>query len=149
VINERANPMVLKKDLARRIVTDFHSAQAAAKAGEDWANQVQKGEAPADLVAVDYVLPEGSGGAALRRFSKPGEESSPVRLDKLIRQVGLASSNTEAATKLKEGAVKIDGLAVGPQDLLVDLPLGRHIVVRVGRNMKKVRIVDRSAAKWQ
>src|SRR6201987_4151861 len=37
------HPMALKKDLARRIVTDFHSIPAATKAGEDW---IHKDEAP-------------------------------------------------------------------------------------------------------
>ena len=40
--------MQAKKDLARRIVADFHSAEAAAKAGEDWAKQFQKDEVPED-----------------------------------------------------------------------------------------------------
>src|SRR5450432_4451004 len=35
----KAHPMTLKKELARSIVADFHSAEAAAKAGEDWAKQ--------------------------------------------------------------------------------------------------------------
>src|SRR5437868_11609811 len=41
-----AHPMQAKKDLARRIVTDFHSVEAARKAGEDWAKQFQKRETP-------------------------------------------------------------------------------------------------------
>ena len=38
-----AHPMALKKELARRIVADFHSAEAATKAGEDWAKAVSEG----------------------------------------------------------------------------------------------------------
>src|SRR5438876_3522803 len=41
-----AHPMEAKKDLAGRIVKDFHSAEAARKAGEDWAKQFQKRETP-------------------------------------------------------------------------------------------------------
>src|SRR5262249_1006221 len=41
-LQHETHPMQAKKDLARRIVTDFHSAEAAAKAGEDWAKQFQK-----------------------------------------------------------------------------------------------------------
>src|ERR1700691_873511 len=41
--------MLAKKDLARRIVEDFHSAEAAAKAGEDWARQFQKSEVPEEV----------------------------------------------------------------------------------------------------
>src|SRR5579871_892860 len=41
-----SHPMTLKKDLARRIVADFHSAEAATKAADDWAKQFQKDEVP-------------------------------------------------------------------------------------------------------
>src|SRR5438309_8796826 len=46
------HPMAAKKDLARRIVTDFHSAEAADKAGEDWAKQFQKDEVPEQIQKV-------------------------------------------------------------------------------------------------
>jgi tyrosyl-tRNA synthetase len=42
----KAHPMALKKELARSIVADFHSAEAAAKAAEDWAKQFQKDQVP-------------------------------------------------------------------------------------------------------
>src|SRR6266702_4846044 len=38
----KAHPMALKKELARSMVADFHSAEAATKAAEDWAKQFQK-----------------------------------------------------------------------------------------------------------
>src|SRR5882762_2353391 len=47
------HPMQAKKELARRIVADFHSGEMAAKAGEDWAKQFQKDGVPADLECVD------------------------------------------------------------------------------------------------
>src|SRR6202023_3120407 len=40
--------MQAKKELARRIVADFHPADAA-RAGEDWAKQFQKNEVPEDV----------------------------------------------------------------------------------------------------
>ncbi len=45
-MKRESHPMEAKKDLARRIVTDFHSAEASRKAGEDWAKQFQKRETP-------------------------------------------------------------------------------------------------------
>src|SRR5947199_77646 len=45
-MKRESHPMEAKKDLACRIVTDFHSAEAARKAGEDWAKQFQKRETP-------------------------------------------------------------------------------------------------------
>src|SRR5262245_11601703 len=41
-MKRESHPMDAKKDLARLIVTDFHSAEAADKAKEDWAKSRQK-----------------------------------------------------------------------------------------------------------
>src|SRR6202522_115075 len=45
-MKRESHPMQAKKELARRIVEDFHGAEAAEKAGEDWARQFQKDEVP-------------------------------------------------------------------------------------------------------
>src|SRR6202046_3686666 len=79
-----SHPMQAKKDLARRIVADFHSADAATKAGEDWARQFQKNEVPEELERVEIrlseVVPvEGGGGA--RVIGKTGDWDV-VRIDK-------------------------------------------------------------------
>jgi|SRR5579864_3807984 len=155
-MKQEAHPMQAKKDLAERIVKDFHSADAAAKAGEDWAKQFQKDEVPesvdtvdiprAEVVRLAEAIPEGRGGSALRSVSRNGEESCPVRIDKLIRLAGFAASNTEAITKIKSGAVEIEGETIGSQELLVNAPIGRQFVVRVGKRMKKVRLVDSRTA---
>jgi tyrosyl-tRNA synthetase len=137
--------MQAKKDLAARIVKDFHSAEAAAKAAEDWAKQFQKDEVPEHLEHVEIrlvdVIPEGKGGGALRDISDFADDSFPVRVDKLIRQAGLATSNTEAAAKIKSGAVSIGGEDIGAQEVLVNTPLNQDVVLRVGRKMKKVKLI--------
>src|SRR5215467_11606825 len=51
-MKKEAHPMQAKKDLAARIVKDFHSADAATKAAEDWAKQFQKNEAPESVEEV-------------------------------------------------------------------------------------------------
>src|SRR6202021_46872 len=55
-MKRESHPMQAKKDLARRIVADFHSADAATKAGEDWAKQFQKDEVPEDVNHVSVKL---------------------------------------------------------------------------------------------
>src|SRR5207253_3186050 len=45
----KAHPMEVKKALAQRIVTDFHSAKIAEQAAENWAKQFQKDEVPENL----------------------------------------------------------------------------------------------------
>jgi tyrosyl-tRNA synthetase len=145
-MKREAHPMQAKKDLARRIVGDFHSEDAASKAGEDWAKQFQKEEVPEHLEGVEIrladVIPEGRGGGALRDVSGFAHDSFPVRIDKLIRQAGLATSNTEAAAKIKSGAVRVAGEDIGTQEVLVNMPLNQDIVLRVGRRMKRVRVVS-------
>ncbi len=148
-MKREAHPMQAKKDLARRIVTDFHSAEAAAKAGEDWAKQFQKDEVPENLestvIPLERLALEGSGHGRVRDLSNFDPNSRLVPLGKLIREAGLASSNTEAATKYKQGAVSInvDGADLDiKRNLVVNVPLDRDMVLRVGRRMKKVRIVD-------
>src|ERR1700746_3892228 len=74
------HPMQAKKELAARIVKDFHSAEAATKAAEDWAKQFQKDEVPeeievvqipqAEVVRLGEAIPEGKGGGALRDVSR-------------------------------------------------------------------------------
>ncbi|MBV9482031.1 MAG: tyrosine--tRNA ligase [Acidobacteria bacterium] len=50
------HPMQAKKELARRIVTEFHSPQAAEEAMEDWARQFQKDEVPSDLAVIEVPI---------------------------------------------------------------------------------------------
>jgi len=125
----RAHPMQAKKDLAARIVTDFHGAEAAAKAGTDWARQFQKDEVPEDLeiVAVAYSEVAAKTGNGLA-----------VKLDKVLARAGLADSATDAQRKLKAKAVKIGGEVKTEPTLAVTLPA--EFTIRVGRLMKRVVI---------
>jgi len=96
-MKREAHPMQAKKELARRIVADFHSGEAAAKAGEDLGKQFQKNEAPEELELVDVRLadvevdPDGRHHGAVVYIAQgvnPGKRRV-VRLDKLIRHAGL------------------------------------------------------------
>src|ERR1700678_1211312 len=103
------HPMQAKKELARRIVGDFHSSEAAAKAEEDWARQFQKSEVPEELecVVVPLEVVMLSGVTQTVRGQAGDAGLKPIRVDKLIRIVGLAASNTEAVGKHKQGAVAL------------------------------------------
>src|SRR5215468_3248014 len=52
----RRHPMEVKKALARRIVQDFHSEQAAKEADANWAKQFQKDEVPENVEEVTIPL---------------------------------------------------------------------------------------------
>ena len=150
-MKREVHPMQAKKDLAARIVKDFHSAEAAAQAGEDWAKQFQKDEVPEQIEMVQVrlgdIMPEGRGGGATREVKLADTHevtdafSYPLRIDKLIRHAGLASSNTEAAGNIKQGAVSIGGEAILPDEVYVGAPIGSVFLLRVGRRMKKVKLI--------
>ena len=141
--SEGANPMEFKKQLAQRIVADFHSAEAASHAAEDWARQFQRDEVPdeVEIVSINYreVAPGGleetdDGDKAPPRKS----DRTPVKLDKLIARCGLADSVSDAARKLKQKAVRIDGEIRNTP--IMDVQLPAEFVLRVGRSIRRVSI---------
>ena len=119
-MKRETHPMQAKKELAARVVKDFHSAEAATKAAEDWAKQFQKGGVPDEIEEAVLEGPETS-----------------LRIDKLLARAGLADSGSDAVRKLKQAAVKINGKAVSDPTTVVDL--SGKIVVQVGRRVKAVR----------
>ena len=146
------HPMAAKKDLARKIVADFHSAEAAEKAGKDWAKQFQKDEAPDLLEQITIPISKimiGSGEAIGIQNAPPdvhvlsGDRLRPVailvRVDKLLVEAGLAESASDGSRKVKQRAVEIDGEPVEKPKLAVPSP-ARPLVVRAGRSMKMVQI---------
>jgi tyrosyl-tRNA synthetase len=123
-LKRESHPMDAKKALAQRIVTDFHSADAAQKAGEDWAKQFQKHEIPEDV-------------------EEAAVEATPdhqMRLDKLLARVGLADSVSDAARKLKQKSVKVNGEL--KTDAAAYLDLRQQVTLQVGRRIKRVRVVS-------
>ena len=158
VTNGKVNPMALKKDLAQTIVADFHSMEAAARAGEDWAKQFQKDGTPEDVETVEVraatvglgaAIPDEKRGGGATRQIKLKDTSCvtdrflyPLRIDKLVRHSGLALSNTEAAGKIKQGAVSIGGEVIQPNEVLIGAPIGATFLLRVGRRMKEVKLIN-------
>jgi len=123
----KAHPMVLKKELARTIVADFHSTEAAAKSGEDWAEQFQKDGVPEEVEHVSVSFNEVA-----------DREGTGVRLAKLLVKIGFASSTSEADRKIKEGAVSVDGARVSSP--IVPTRVGAVLMLRLGRKIKRVTL---------
>ncbi len=68
---------------------------------------------------------------------KPAATDKGIRVDKLVATIGLADSVTDAARKLKAGAVEINGEI--HKDLLLVGASGT-LVVRLGKRWKRVRV---------
>jgi tyrosyl-tRNA synthetase len=122
-----ANPMQYKKELAQRIASDFHGADAGKQAAEDWAKQFQKDEVPEDLPTITIAFADVSAAG-----------NSGVRLDKLLAKAGLADSASDGARKIKAKAVRVDGEVKIEPVLHVNAPV--ELTVRAGRLMKKVAL---------
>jgi len=110
------HPKQVKMELARRIVTDFHSAAEAERAAREWQRVVAAGEVPADIETVRL-------------------DGGSLRIDKVLARAGLAASVSEATRKLKEGAVEVDGTRVTG---FIELRSPGDYVIRLGRHWKRV-----------
>ncbi len=114
------HPMEVKKSLARIIVSDFHSREAAESAAKDWTEQFQEGRIPDHVLEVAVEVTENG-----------------VRLDKLLFRVDLAESVTDAGRKLKQKAVKVNGIVV--TDPVTRIDLSEPVTLQVGRRIRIVR----------
>jgi tyrosyl-tRNA synthetase len=137
-MKRESHPMAAKKDLARRIVADFNSADAATKAEEDWARQFQKGEVPQGVEEVQVRFGEVCSEDPFKFKDVLESMEWAIRIDKLLSRVRLVHSNSEGLRKIKEGAVRVNGLVVG--EPIQKLRIDKAIVLRVGKNMKKAKV---------
>lgn len=137
-MKRESHPMQAKKNLAARIVKDFHSAEAAAKAGEDWAKQFQKDEVPEDIPRVDVRFGDICSEDPFKFKDVLYTMEWQIRIDKLLFKAGFVSSNSEGARKIKERAVKVNTSVV--TELMMKLRIASDIVVRAGRTVKSVHI---------
>ncbi|MEO5823170.1 MAG: tyrosine--tRNA ligase [Vicinamibacteraceae bacterium] len=100
------HPRRAKVDLAKAIVTDFHSADAASGSEAEFERIFVKKEAPDAVREVEVQA-----GAA-----PEGDTSNTVyaadSLNRILAKCGLAESGSEATRKIKQGGVKIDGAKV-------------------------------------
>jgi len=110
-----ANPMELKKRLARELVTQLHGAAAAQEADDHFTRVFQKKETP-DEVA-EYPL-------------QPGED-----LRDILVNAGLSRSKSEASRLIQQGALSINGHKISSAlDALQNgsiIKVGKHRFIKV------------------
>jgi tyrosyl-tRNA synthetase len=128
-----AHPMKLKQELGKRIVADFHSAEAAEQAAQDWSRMFQKDEVPEDLPLIAVKFDEV---AAPNAAVSDGVVQ--VKLDKLLARTGLATSVTDGLRKVKQNAVKVDGEL--KTEIVATVKAGTEFTLRAGKKMVKVSV---------
>ncbi|MBI2817311.1 MAG: tyrosine--tRNA ligase [Acidobacteria bacterium] len=125
------NPMSIKMDLARRVVADFHSPQQARQAEEEFHRVVQRHEQPQEVETRSIPV---AGVAA-----KTDGAHQSVKLDRLLATAGLAASVSEAARKVKEGAVSVNGERCKELILHLDTSRPQELLLKISR--RHVRVV--------
>jgi tyrosyl-tRNA synthetase len=128
------HPRRAKADLAKAIVSDFHSADAATAAEAEFDRIFVKKEAPDAVRAIDVAA-----GAA-----PDGDASSTIYagdgLNRILVKAGLAESGSEATRKIKQGGVKIDGARIsdfgwkipGPGEYLLQVGARQFVKLVLG-----------------
>ena len=125
---EAVNPMVIKKRLARELVTQFHDAESASSAEEYFERTVQRRETPEDIAT--YELP-------------PAADMEGKRLSHLLVYAKLAESSSEARRLIDQGAVRINDKTVSTNAPANSLGLKSDDIVRVGRGrVAKILVPD-------
>jgi tyrosyl-tRNA synthetase len=99
-----ANPMILKKRLAKEIVTQLYNEKEAQEAEEHFEKTVQKKEIPDEIQEIDIEEIR----AAFQNLSPQQMETTPIYLPKLLVVTGLARSMSEANRLISQGAINID-----------------------------------------
>ncbi|HVH71954.1 MAG TPA: tyrosine--tRNA ligase [Candidatus Dormibacteraeota bacterium] len=109
------HPMKAKMDLAKEIISEFHSRSDAQKAAIEFERVVQKKEMPSEVM--QYFVPE-SGKSKLAR--------------RLVDWANL-SSRAEAERLIEQGAVEINGQVIKDPAYDLDLNVPRELAIRVGK----------------
>jgi len=165
---QSVNPMILKKRLAREIVGQFHSADAAKEADSEFERVVQKREVPDEILEVSIqdiqrLSLEQQSKAATRLEAGEkldeeeleegffiemmgtaiGEYSGSIRL--ILTEFGLVSSRSEAKRLIDQGAIEVIHKNGSRTIVYDDRPLIRvGDVIKVGKR-RWVKIVNADA----
>ncbi|HSD71909.1 MAG TPA: tyrosine--tRNA ligase, partial [Thermoanaerobaculia bacterium] len=119
----RTNPRDVKADLARRITAEFHGAEAADRAENDFRRAFSKGEMPAEIETQE--VDAGPYGTAARA----------------VVATGLAGSMREARRKIAEGALSVyapGGASRAVRDPEERLSSPEPTVLRLGRRFVRI-----------
>jgi len=113
---QTVNPMVLKKRLARELVTQLYDQEAASEADLHFSKVVQRKETPGEILEYRVSF------KYLRTMGEPvrvpnSEGISPIAsqllehpdISRLLVKIGLAKSRSEANRLIAQGAVSING----------------------------------------
>ena len=120
------HPKQVKVSLATEVVRDFYGDAAAAEAAQKFKEKFSEKKIPSDLPD-NYI------------GSQPGK----MKLWRVLVQLGIAPSRSEAERQLKRGSVKLDGVAIKDPTYEIDLSVPSTFLLEEGKKRNFHRIVVR------
>ena len=120
------HPKRAKQDLARRVVADFHSDDAAVAAEREFERRFSGGALPSELEEQAVAVPPAG-----------------ARLSAVMVAVGFAASNSAATRLIDQGSVRVDGERTVDRGARFPTDAG-PFVLQVGKR-KVVRVIPRPA----
>ncbi len=119
-LKDGENPRDMKRQLAREIVTIYHSPEAAKAAESNFDRIFVEGDEPEEMD--EYIV-----------------EKSPVVVLNVIHDAGLVSSKREGRRLIEQGGVKIDGEKIS--DINSEIVVDKPRILRVGKR-KFLKLVN-------
>jgi len=110
------HPKKAKEGLAMRVIDDFHGEAAAGAAREEFERVFRDKGQPDEIP--EHRVPAGEG---------------VVFLPRLLAELGLASSNSEAGRLLSQGGVSVDGEKLDPAAKELRVRAGDTKLIKVGK----------------
>ncbi|HPR64716.1 MAG TPA: tyrosine--tRNA ligase [Thermoanaerobaculia bacterium] len=111
----RRHPKDAKVALAKSIVADFHSREAADEAHAEFERIFREGQVPTDMP--EHTLPA----------------SEPRMVVHLLKDLDLCPSNAESRRMIAQGAVSINGEKVSDEGLTLEPKPGDILTLKVGK----------------
>ena len=110
----KRNPRDFKVELAKRIITDFHSSADAAAAEEEFNRVFRRKEVPDEI-------------------EERAVASQVWKLTRLLVETGLASSMAEARRLVEQGGVRVEGERITRADADTELSANSALLIQVGK----------------
>ena len=112
--SDAENPRDLKVNLAKHVIADFHSEDAATKAEDEFNRRFVKGGIPDDIEE-KMVAPQG------------------YKLADLLASTGLAASKGDAKRLVEQGGVKLNGERATLASAEIVIETGETVLLQVGK----------------
>ncbi len=122
-----ANPRDFKLLMAEEIVTRFHDAAAAEKAWQDFIARHRHGAIPDEID--EKVL---------------SSAEKTMEIGRVLREVGLTTSSSEAMRMVKQGAVRVDGERISDPKMALDVDAVARVIQVGKRRFARVTLAPES-----